>query len=81
MKLRENPRFPPRYVCVSPGCPKGVFPRLRSEGKPLDLSSEQIRTKIQKLLALASSAYLEEADTARRMAEMLSEKYGLKGEL
>jgi hypothetical protein len=57
-----------------------VFPRLKGGGKPLDLSREEIRTKIKKLLALASSAYPEEADTARRMAEMLSEKYGLSGE-
>jgi hypothetical protein len=77
MKLRENPGFPPRYVCVSPGCPKGVFPRRKGEEKPLDLSREQARTRIEKLLALASSPYPEEADTARRMVAMLSEKYGL----
>jgi hypothetical protein len=77
MKLRERPGFPPSYVCVTPGCPKGVFPRLKGEEKPFDLTKEQIRTKVKKLLALASSAYPEEADTARQLAAILTEKYGL----
>ena len=79
MQREQIPGFQPRWICVEPGCPKGRYPRLGPHDHvQLDMSREQARTKIQRLLALANSTtFSEEAATARAIAKELSIKHKL----
>ncbi len=71
--------FEPRWICVNQGCPKGRFRRLDpGREAPFDTNREQVRGKIERLLALAASTtFVGEAESARALAVELAAKHGV----
>jgi Protein of unknown function (DUF2786) len=67
------------WVCTWRGCSKGAMQRPgRYEQASRDLKREQARTKIQRLLAVATSTIFPgEAESARALATGLAAKHCL----
>jgi len=64
------------WICEWPGCSKGTTPW--SGRYDQDLKREQVRTRIQRLLAVAASTnFTGEAESARALATGLAAKHSL----
>ena len=76
---RVQPGLQLIWFCKSRDCRRGTMPQPGSyEHAPLDLTREQARTKIQRLLAVAASTnFPREAESARALATELAAKHRL----